>query len=134
MSNGGCVTQPWFLRAALEDRHDVVKLEVLHLDDDLRTRTSIGPAKFETLELRRTVIDDRDAIDSLLTFISETEIDEGPGSLDARWGLVFTNARGQRVFSLYLDKFGKRAAADGYELNLRDGDRIVHFLQALPSE
>ena len=122
------------MRAALEDRHDVVRLEVLHLDDDLRTRASLGPAKFETLELQRTFVDDRDAIESLLSFIAETEIDEGPGSLDARWGLVFTNARGQRVFSLYLDKFGKRAAADGYELNLRDGERIVHFLQSLPAK
>ncbi len=128
------MAQPWFLRAALEDRGDIVKLEVLHLDDDLRTREAIGPAKFETLELRRSLVEDPAAIESLLTYIAETEIDEGPGRLDARWGLVFTNVRGQRVFSLYLDKFGKRAAADGYELNLHHAERILQWLNSLQVE
>jgi hypothetical protein len=134
MSNGGCVALPWFLRAALEDRRKFVRLEVLHLDDDLRTRVAVGPAKLETLDLSRTVVDDPRALETVLTYIAETGMDEKPGNLDARWGLIFTNAEGQRIFSLYLDKFGKRAAADGYELNLHDGERIIDWLKGRSAE
>ena len=125
---------PWFLRAALEDRRKFVRLEVLHLDDDLRTRVAVGPAKLETLDLSRTVVDDPRALETVLTYIAETGMVEMPGNLDVRWGLIFTNAEGQRIFSLYLDKFGKRAAADGYELNLHDGERIVDWLKARSAE
>ena len=125
---------PWFLRAALEDRRKFVRLEVLHLDDDLRTRVAVGPAKLETLDLSRTVVDDPRALETVLTYIAETGMDEKPGNLDVRWGLIFTNAEGQRIFSLYLDKFGRRAAADGYELNLHDGERIVDWLKARSAE
>jgi len=88
------VAQPWFMRAALEDRGDIVKLEVLHLDDDLRTREAIGPAKFETLELKRSLVEDPAAIESLLTYVAETEIDEGPGRLDARAAATAAELRG----------------------------------------
>jgi len=128
------VALPWFLRAALEDRRKFVRLEVLHLDDDLRTRVAVGPAKLETLDLSRTVVDDPRALETVLTYIAETGMDEKPGNLDVRWGLIFTNAEGQRIFSLYLDKFGRRAAADGYELNLHDGERIVDWLKARSAE
>jgi hypothetical protein len=134
MLNGGCVALPWFLRAALEDRRNFVRLEVLHLDDELRTRVAVSPAKLETLDLSRTIVDDPHALETIVTYIAETGMDEKPGNLDARWGLIFTNLEGQRVFSLYLDKFGKRAAADGYELNLHDGERIVDWLKARSGE
>ena len=131
MSNGGSIALPWYLRADLDERQKFVRLEVLHLDDELRTRAAIGPAKLETLDFTRKTLDDPQALETIVDYIAETEMDEKPGRLDARWGLIFTNAEGQRVFSFYLDKFGRRAAADGYELNLHDGERLIDWLKSL---
>jgi hypothetical protein len=119
------------MRDALEERSTIVRLEVLHVRDELLTRSALGPARLEGIAEIRVSIDDLTTIDSVLTYIEETSMDEEPGDLDARWGLIFTNAKGQRVLSFYLDKFGVRAAAEGYEIRLHNADRIVDLLKTV---
>jgi hypothetical protein len=128
---GGFVTLPRFLRDALEERDTIVLLEVLHVQDELLTRSALGPARLESIAQVRSKIDDPAVIENVLTYIDETSMDEEPGDLDARWGLIFTNAKGQRVLSFYLDKFGARGAAEGYEIRLHNADRIVDLLKTV---
>jgi hypothetical protein len=130
MSNK-CIEMPEFLRAALEEREKFVKLEVLHLEDDLRTRVAIGPAKLETLGIACKTVDDPQTLEAIVNSVAATAMCENPGRLDARWGLIFTNAEGRRVLSLYLDKFGRRAAVDGHEVILRDGEPLIDRLKSL---
>jgi hypothetical protein len=128
---GGSVTLPRFVRDALEERGTIVRLEVMHVRDELLTRSALGPARLESIAEIRSTIDDPALIESVLTYIEETSMDEEPGDLDARWGLIFTNAKAQRVLSFYLDKFGARGAAEGYEIRLHNADRIVDLLKTV---
>jgi len=112
-------------------RDTIVPLEVLHVQDELLTRSALGPARLESIAQVRSKIDDPAVIENVLTYIDETSMDEEPGDLDARWGLIFTNAKGQRVLSFYLDKFGARGAAEGYEIRLHNADRIVDLLKTV---
>jgi hypothetical protein len=119
------------MRDALEERNTIVRLDVLHVQDELLTRSALGPARFESSAEVRSTIEDPALIDSMLSYIEETAMDEEPGELDARWGLIFTNAKAQRVLSFYIDKFGARGAAEGYEIRLHNADRIVDMLKTV---
>ena len=74
MSNGGSIALPWYLRAALDERQKFVRLEVLHLDDELRTRAAIGPAKLETLDFTRRTLDDPQALQSFGRSLTEGRV------------------------------------------------------------
>jgi len=125
------VTLPRFMRDALEERDSIVRLDVLHVRGELLTRSALGPARLESSADMRSTVEDRALIDSVLSYIEETAMDEEPGDLDARWGLIFTNAQGQRVLSFYLDKFGARGVAEGYEIRLHNADRIIDLLKTV---
>lgn len=121
--------QPLFLSSALAERASIVRMEVLHLDDEAASPHPAGPSRLEQSALRRS-FEEPDLIDTALAQIAEASVTESSGDLDCRFGVVFTNAKDQRILSLYIDRSGDRGAVEGYGISLR-GQRLTEWLAAL---
>jgi hypothetical protein len=125
------MTLPSFLTISEEERASIVRLDVIHLGEARSTRTGVGPASLEQLADHRATSSDAATIAEALRRLSDAEMIEDAGRIDARWGIAFVDGRDRRVLAAYVDKFGIRGVVDGRDVRLQSGGRLVGWLSEM---
>ncbi|MFB3883450.1 MAG: hypothetical protein ACE149_19465 [Armatimonadota bacterium] len=99
------------------------RLEILYLPKEVATRGSVDPAYLGRACFYRIWIErlDQSPLRSeLATTLASSGITLTPSDSDLRWGLIFYDAAGARVLTIYLDKFGRRGLIDGQTFTSND--------------
>ena len=110
-------------------RAEIVKLTVYHLAILLFTETALSGENLEShSETERFESADPALIEDALARIDRAAPSAVDGSYDARWGLVFTAASGERITALYLNRFGTRGELDGRTVTLAD-ESLIDWLR-----
>ena len=92
------------------------RLEILYLPKEVATRVSVDPAYLGRACFYRIWIErlDQSPLRSeLATTLANSGITLTPSDSDLRWGLIFYDAAGARILTIYLDKFGRRGLING---------------------
>jgi hypothetical protein len=93
------------LKSLLEGER-IRKVEILRVPDGLMTRTSVTPDDMRALASYSVIFND-DFESTLSSTFSETSFKRSSQSSDLRWGILFYNASGHEIGSVFVDKFGK---------------------------
>jgi hypothetical protein len=125
------MTLPPFISLSAAERASIVRLDVIHVDENLATRTGLGPASLERLADHRASTTDSAVIAEALQRLAEAEMHEDAGRIDARWGIAFVDASDRRVLTAYADKFGVRGVIDGRDVRFERGGRLVGWLSEM---
>ena len=92
--------------ASLLKQGAVGKVKVLHVHDSMLTRVAVSKEALHSIA--NSTLDFSDQIAEkfgpLLSGVSVTKEDHTP---DLRWGVLFYDAQGQEIGSLFVDKFGQ---------------------------
>jgi hypothetical protein len=85
----------------------VRRVEVLRLPDEVMTRTNVTPEALRSIASYKVIFNEgfESTFGSLL---SETSFTTSTQRSDLRWGVLFYDASGQEVGSLFVDKFGEK--------------------------
>jgi len=94
-------------------RSAAVKLTVYHIPPDTATLSAISPAALESFpDVVVDDIEDAAVIESALAAIEASRPTPSARPLDARYGLVFSDATGTRVLGAYKGAFATRGQID----------------------
>jgi len=111
-------------------RAAAAKLTVYHLARLIFTESALSGPELEAHQYTETFeTTDRAAIDEALAKIEASNATPSDAVLDARWGLVFSDASGARVRTLYLNRFGTTAELDGERVTFSGRD-LIDWLRA----
>jgi hypothetical protein len=95
-------------------RADISTLHVFHLGTLLFTDAAFDGATLEARpETERFETTDAATIDDVLAQIEAAGPEPQGSGCDARWGIVFGAASGERILSVYLDAHGAKGTIDG---------------------
>lgn len=107
---------------------EVTRVEVLHAPDPLQTRAALPPASLERYATAIYDTTDTKKIAALLEALKQTPMTPDGAAPDVRWGILLKGRDNRQSATFYLDKFGKRAIAQGKNVQL-SGDAIITVLQ-----
>jgi len=111
----------------------VRRVEVLRIPDDVLTRTSVTPNVMRSIASYKVVFNEgfEPTFGSLL---SETFFKRSSQGSDLRWGVLFYDAKGQEVNSIFVDHFGEKGYMNGeavlFGTNL--AKRLLQIVRDLP--
>jgi hypothetical protein len=107
----------------------IAKLTVYHLGILVFTETALTGAALEARpDVKKFETTDRVEIDETLAQIERAAPAPSDSVCDARWGLVFAGAAGERVKTLYLNAFGTTGDLDGTRVTFAS-DVLVEWLR-----
>jgi hypothetical protein len=83
------------------------RVEILRLPDEVLTRTNVTPEALRSIASYKVIFNEglEPTFGSLL---SETSFKTSAQRSDLRWGVLFYDAAGQEVASIFVDKFGEK--------------------------
>lgn len=93
----------------LLQNRQITRIEILHVPDNLQTRTRINPATLRTLSKTKVVVDrpwESSSFDSLRASLQELKNAKSRESGEVRWALVLSDATGKEISSIYLSSDG----------------------------
>ena len=106
--------------ASLLKQGAVGKVKVLHVHDSTLTRVAVSKEALHSIA--NSTLDFSDQIaekfGSLLSGVSVKKEDHTP---DLRWGVFFYDAKGQKVGSLFVDKFGQHGYVNDQTVSFETG-------------
>lgn len=109
----------------------VERVEILQIPPRVLTRTRVTPEMLERSFHYKLIIHDiRGGAYSpdLLAAVESTSVQPAAEMGDLRWGVLFFDAREQRIASLYFDASGHRGAVDSQAVSFK-GD-LIKWLDA----
>jgi hypothetical protein len=107
----------------------IAKLTVYHLGILVFTETALTGAALESRpDVQKFETTDRTEIDETLERIERAAPAPSDSVCDARWGIIFTDAAGSRVHTLYLNAFGTTGDFDGKRVGFA-GDDLIDWLR-----
>jgi hypothetical protein len=88
------------------------RVEILRIPDETMTRTSVRPEDLRSIASYKVIFNEgfESTFGSLL---SETSFNRSSQNSDLRWGVLFYNASGEEVGSMFVDKFGENGVVNG---------------------
>lgn len=91
---------------ALIKGETVVKVRIIHVPDSTETFGSVSPDTLRSLASIDKTFNDRigERFGPLFSGVSAKKLEHKP---DLRWGVLFYDAKGQELASLFVDKFGE---------------------------
>jgi hypothetical protein len=108
---------------------EIAKLTVYHLGILVFTETALTGAALEGRpDVRKFETTDPAEIDETLARIERAAPAPSDSVCDARWGLVFADAAGARIHTLYLNAFGTTGDLDGKRVGFA-GDELIDWLR-----
>ena len=111
----------------------IKKVEILRVPDSVATRTSLTPELLRSSAHYKVTLSYgfESSLDSLF---AETSVQGSSRTSDLRWGVLFYDASGQQLASIFVDHFGETGyinkEAVRFSPNL--GKRLRRFVQELP--
>jgi hypothetical protein len=106
--------------AALLKQGAVGKVRVLHVRDSMLTRVAVSKDALRSIATSTQEFSDQIAekFGPLLSGVSVKKEDHTP---DLRWGVLFYDAQGQEIGSLFVDKFGQYGCLNDQTVSFATG-------------
>ncbi len=120
--------RPPFVTTAIARRREFSELTIVHVDDDLRTRTALTSEDVQNFADEHFLTTDIWIINEVATAFARTPIVESPGHIDARWIVNFRDSAERDRLTIIIDRFGRRAIVEGRSVAI-DGAALVRLLR-----
>ena len=98
----------------------IAKVQVLHLPDSALTRVAVTPGTLRSIasDTKTFSVNIGATFDPSLSGIA-AKLENHPS--DLRWGVLFYDAQGQEVASVFVDKFGRYGYLNGQTVSFNAG-------------
>jgi hypothetical protein len=103
------------LSSLLQSRQ-ITRIEILHVPDNLQTRTRITPEMLRTISKTKVVVDspwESSSFKGLLASLRELKNAESHESGEVRWAILFSDATGKGISAIYLSLDGSLGIFQG---------------------
>ena len=116
--------------AALLKQGAVGKVRVLHVHDSMLTRVAVSKDALRSIATSTQDFSDQIAekFGPLLSGVSVKKEDHTP---DLRWGVLFYDAQGQEIGSLFVDKFGQYGYLNYQTVSFETGTSVRNLAKRL---
>jgi len=102
--------------------HRVTRLQILHIRDDIETRSTLTPEMLRRMALTRVVFDDpwdSTSLDGLLAALKSLRNAQHSQILGVKWGILFMDSSGKELSAIFLSSDGTTIFFQGIPLRSR---------------
>jgi len=101
------------------DAHQISRVEILHVRDDILTRTTITPEALRRMCITRMVLDRpwESSTGSLSSAIRDLRTSTRRDAGDLRWAALFLDSKGKEVSAVFLGRDGSAGEFEGAPLD-----------------
>jgi hypothetical protein len=84
----------------------ITRVEILRIPDDVTTRTSVTPEALRSIASYKVIFCEGFE-PTFSALLSETSLKRSSQRSDLRWGILFYDASGREICSMFVDRFGE---------------------------